>query len=504
MSEQTPRDGFDSLYGTLRPALVTIDELVAPWADLKIDLPREAIVRITFNSFLQLALALDYVGKLIEITGLATYDADGVPTTMTEVLQWQPVPARTDDELLRDAMEWVANLAPVAAEPEEEPDDDVDGTYFSRRVFTAFRYGPKPIAVAILPPDDPLSPARLKERKRGSAAWRRRNRRAAKKGQELTRELSRGGHLGEIDGPRGGRGSGDPPPALREGTALVASCGPNAIREREDRERVRSRPRRQAGTFGSKPTLADRPLPDAAVPPSGDHRERSWRPHRRGPYEERRSALFGHRPTRSLQGADRQALVRDGKAPPMKRPDRPSVATLRKLLSDIARRYEVRRRYLFLAWPGRHGEAVPAPLRARYAFAAEAYAMGATYADVGALLGTTLTTASRLVRLHAEIAEAAKGVMGALPLRIEVSREGFDQLRRAIEHEIVTDVPKFGVLPRAAPMGAVDVRVLPNAPPGLWRVVYHCPDCGPGVSLATPRPIACPTCRGTHEVFREG
>lgn len=87
----------------------------------------------------------------------------------------------------------------------------------------------------------------------------------------------------------------------------------------------------------------------------------------------------------------------------MKRPERPSVATLRKLLSDIARRYEVRRRDLFLAWPGRHGEAVPAPLRARYAFAAEAYAMGATYADVGALLGTTLTTASRLVRLHAEV-----------------------------------------------------------------------------------------------------
>lgn len=128
MSALPPRDGFDSLYGTLRPALVTIDELVAPWADLKIDLPREAIVRITFKSFLQLALALDYVGKLIEITGLATYDADGVPLTMTEVLQWQPVPARTDDELLRDAMEWVANLAPVAAEPEEEPDDDLDGT----------------------------------------------------------------------------------------------------------------------------------------------------------------------------------------------------------------------------------------------------------------------------------------------------------------------------------------------------------------------------------------
>lgn len=113
-------------------------------------------------------------------------------------------------------------------------------------------------------------------------------------------------------------------------------------------------------------------------------------------------------------------------------------------------------------------------------------------------------TVETILRDCAKIAEAAKEVMGALPLRIEVSREGFDQLRLAIQHEIETDVPKGGVIPHAAPMGAVDVRVLPNAPPGLWRVVYHCPDCGPGVSLATPRPIVCPTCRGTHEVFREG
>jgi hypothetical protein len=194
MSALPPRDGFDSLYGKLQPADVTIDELTAPWADLKIDLPCEAIVRITFTSFLQLGLALDYVGQLIEITGLVTYDADGVPATMTEVLQWHPVPARSDDDLLRDAMEWVANLTPVAAEPEPEPDDGLDGTCFSRAVFTAFRYGPRPITVAILPPGDPLSPARLKERKRGSAAWRRRNRRVAKKGQELTRELSAGSH----------------------------------------------------------------------------------------------------------------------------------------------------------------------------------------------------------------------------------------------------------------------------------------------------------------------
>jgi|GEM_PF-4281182 len=87
----------------------------------------------------------------------------------------------------------------------------------------------------------------------------------------------------------------------------------------------------------------------------------------------------------------------------MKRPDRPSVAALRKLLASVTKRHGVRRRDLFLAWPGRHGEAVPAPLRARYAFAAEAYAMGATYADVGAILGTTPTTASRLVRLHKEV-----------------------------------------------------------------------------------------------------
>lgn len=113
-------------------------------------------------------------------------------------------------------------------------------------------------------------------------------------------------------------------------------------------------------------------------------------------------------------------------------------------------------------------------------------------------------TVETILRDCAKNAEAAKGVMGALPLRIEVSREGFDQLRRAIEHEIVTDVPKFGVIPRAAPMGPVDVRIIPGAPSDLWRVVYHCPDCGPGVSLATPRPIVCPTCRGTHEVFREG
>jgi hypothetical protein len=90
----------------------------------------------------------------------------------------------------------------------------------------------------------------------------------------------------------------------------------------------------------------------------------------------------------------------------MKRPDRPSVAALRKLFAAVAERHGVRRRDLFLAWPGRHGEGIPDALRARYAFAAEAYAMGATYADVGAVLGTTLTTASRLVRLHNEVSRA--------------------------------------------------------------------------------------------------
>lgn len=110
-------------------------------------------------------------------------------------------------------------------------------------------------------------------------------------------------------------------------------------------------------------------------------------------------------------------------------------------------------------------------------------------------------TLETILRDCAKIAEASKGVMGALPLRIEVSRDKFDQLRRAIEHEIVTDVPKFGVIPRA-PAGPVDVCVIPGAPSDLWRVVYHCPDCGPGVSLAIERPIRCPTCRGTREVYR--
>jgi|GEM_PF-5344813 len=36
-----------------------------------------------------------------------------------------------------------------------------------------------------------------------------------------------------------------------------------------------------------------------------------------------------------------------------------------------------------------------------------------------------------ILRNCAKIADAAKGIMGALPLRIEVSREKFDQLRRA-------------------------------------------------------------------------
>jgi hypothetical protein len=81
-----------------------------------------------------------------------------------------------------------------------------------------------------------------------------------------------------------------------------------------------------------------------------------------------------------------------------------------------------------------------------------------------------------------------------VPLRIEMSRECMAQLDRAISHKHRAAFSPFGY----PPPGHVDVRVLPEAPPGFWRVVWRCKACH-GDAKAT---LTCKACLGKGEVYQ--
>lgn len=101
-----------------------------------------------------------------------------------------------------------------------------------------------------------------------------------------------------------------------------------------------------------------------------------------------------------------------------------------------------------------------------------------------------------------KIADFSKSVMGSLPLRIEVSRDKWDWLKRYLDHEIVTD--HKSPLPGSTPLphDSVDVCIIPHAPPDFWRVVYRCSSCDHRRSLTEPFVAMCPVCHNTREVCK--
>lgn len=78
---------------------------------MKIDMPKEALVRLTFKSVFEWMAAIGTNGSLLEVTGLTSYAADGTPVAMQD-LKWSVVPSRSDGELIEVVDSWLGDLGP--------------------------------------------------------------------------------------------------------------------------------------------------------------------------------------------------------------------------------------------------------------------------------------------------------------------------------------------------------------------------------------------------------